>query len=133
MYLRLVNPHHPMPEVPESITEVRMRVVPRADLGADVFIDGDTKDAAASADAADGLRRLVRRHNDALTSMITHGLFDHVDVTSEGPLVKAHLVVTLDQIETLTALVGGFLGVQPEPGAPLPSTSPGAPRRPPVH
>jgi hypothetical protein len=130
VYLRLVNPHHPMPEVPESITEMRLRVVPRADLGADVFTEGDTKDAADAAEAADGLRRMVRRHNDAFTAMLTHGLFDHVEVTSEGPLVKAHLVVTLDQIETLTALVAGFLGVQPDVAPP--TTSPPA-RKGPAH
>jgi len=128
VYLRLVNPHHPMPEIPESISEMRLRVVPRADLGADVLIDGDTKDAGDAAEAADGLRRLVRRHNDTLTSMVTHGLFDHVEVTTEGPLVKVHLVVTLDQIETLTALVAGFLGVQPDLPAPS-STAPSLPPR----
>jgi hypothetical protein len=135
VYLRLVNPHHPMPDIPEAITEMRLRVVPRADFGADVLIEGDTKDAGEAAGAADGLRRLVRRHNDALTSMITHGLFDHVDVTTEGALVKAHLVVTLDQIETLTALVAGFLGVQPDvspPSAPAPGV-PSTPRRGPAH
>jgi hypothetical protein len=129
VYLRLVNPHHPMPEVPEAITEMRLRVVPGADLGADVFIEGDTKDAGEAADAADGIRRLVRRHNDALTSMITHGLFDHVEVGSEGALVKAHLTVTLDQIETLTALVAGFLGVQPDLSAPPAPGAASAPRR----
>lgn len=122
VYLKLVNPHHPMPEVPEAITEMRLRVVPRPDFGADVFVEGDTKDADAAADAAEGLRRLVRRHNDAFTSMLTHGLFDHVETTNEGPLVKSHLVVSLDQIETLAALVSSFLGVQPEirgaPGSP---------------
>jgi hypothetical protein len=132
VYLRLVNPHHPMPEIPESLTEMRMRVVPRADLGADVFTEGDTRDAASAADAADGLRRMVRRHNDALTAMITHGLFDHIEVTSEGPLVKAHMVVTLDQIETLTALVAGFLGVQPDLAPPAPAPG-GLPRKAPAH
>lgn len=133
LWVQVVDPHHPMPEVPETITRSRLRVVPRPDLGADVFIEGDTKDAADAAEAADGLRRIVRRHNDALTAMITHGLFDHVEVTSEGPLVKAHMVVTLDQIETLTALVAGFLGVQPDvapPPAPAPS---GAKRKGPAH
>jgi hypothetical protein len=108
-------------------------VVPRPDLGADVFIEGDTKDATDAAEAADALRRMVRRHNDALTAMITHGLFDHVEVTTEGALVKAHMVVTLDQIETLTALVAGFLGVQPDvapPTAPAPS---GVRRKGPAH
>jgi len=118
VYLRLVNPHHPMPELPESITEIRMRVVPRADLGADVFIEGDTADASAATAAASDLRRIVRRHDDALTSMLTHGLFDRVNVTTEGPLVKAHIPVTLDQIETVTALVSSFLGVEPPSAAP---------------
>jgi hypothetical protein len=131
--LRLVNPHHPMPEVPESITVMRMRVVPRADLGADVFTEGDTKDAAEAAAAADALRRLVRRHNDAFTAMLTHGLFDHVEVTTEGPLVKAHLVVTLDQIETLTALVASFLGVQPDVAPPPAPATSGAKRKGPAH
>ncbi len=132
VYLRLVNPHHPMPEIPETITEMRLRVVPRADLGADVFIEGDTKDAGEAADAADGLRRIVRRHNDAFTSMLTHGLLDRVDVTTEGALVKAHLPVTLDQIETLTALVAGFLGVEPNLAPPAASTT-ATPRRGPAH
>jgi hypothetical protein len=125
VYLRLVNPHHPMPEVPESITEMRLRVVPRADLGADVFIDGDTKDPSTATDAAGELRRLVRRHNDAITAMLTHGLFDRVEVTTEGPLVKAHIPVTLDQIQTIAALVASFLGLEPPAAA---SATP-APRR----
>jgi hypothetical protein len=129
VYLRLVNPHHPMPELPETITEMRLRVVPRADLGVDVFIEGDTKDASTAAEAATELRRIVRRHDDALTSMLTHGLFDRVDVTTEGPLVKAHIPVTLDQIETVTALVSSFLGVEPPSSAP----SGAAPSRPPGH
>ena len=118
MYMRLVNPHHPMPEIPESLTEMRTRVVPRPDLGVDVFTEGDTKDAATATQAAEELRRVVRRHNDAFTSMLTHGLLDQVEVSSEGSLVKVHMVVTLDQIETLASLVGAFLGVQPDaPGA----------------
>ncbi len=130
LYLRLVNPHHPMPEVPESITEMRLRVVPRADGGADVFIDGDTKDADAAARAAQDMRALVRRHNDTLTSLITHGLFDHVEVKSEGPEVMLHLVVTLDQIETLATLVGDFLGVQ-APATPASPPAGGDRRAPP--
>ncbi len=114
VYLRLVNPHHPMPEIPEAITELRMRVVPRSDLGVDVFVDGDTAGSAAATQAAEELRRVVRRHDDAFTSMLTHGVFDQVEVSAEGSLVKTHMVVTLDQIETLASLVGAFLGVQPD-------------------
>jgi hypothetical protein len=129
VYLRLVNPHHPMPEIPESVTELRLRVVPCTDAGADVFIDGDTKDAAAAAEAADVVRRVFRRHDDAITSLVTHGLLDHVEVTTEGSMVKAHLVATRDQIQTLTTLVGDFLGVEPPsqtfaPPASLPTRRP---------
>jgi len=122
VYLRVANPHHPMPEIPESVTEMRLRVVPRSDGGADVFIDGDTKDSDAALEAADVVRRVFRRHDDAITSLITHGLLDHVDVTTEGNIVKSHLVATRDQIQTLIALVGSFLGVEPpvQPASPSP-------------
>jgi hypothetical protein len=113
VYLRLVNPHHPMPEIPATITEMRLRVVPRSDQGADVFLDGDTKDAQAAIDAADEVKAIVKRHDDWITASLTHGLLDHVEVTTDGPLVKAHLVASRDQIETLVALVGDFLGVKP--------------------
>ncbi len=124
--LRLVNPHHPMPEIPESITELRMRVVPRTDAGADVLVEGDTSDAEAASQAADAIRRMVRRHNDALTSLLTHGLFDRVAVTSDASTVKVHLTATRDQIETLVALVGDFLGVQPDE---TPAAAPSAPSK----
>lgn len=130
VYLRLVDPHHPMPEIPDSVTELRMRVVPRADGGADVFIDGDTKDAGTASDAAVAVRRMVRRHDDALTSLLTHGLLDHVEVRSEGNVVKLHLTATRDQVETLVSLVGDFLGVQPDspPAAAPPRPAAAQPR-----
>jgi hypothetical protein len=105
--------------------------VPRPDAGADVFIDGDTKDAASATEAADVVRRIFRRHDDAITSLVTHGLLDHVDVTTEGGVVKAHIVATYDQIQTLVTLVGDFLGIEPPPDVapPSPSASPGR-RRP---
>ncbi|MGH7270950.1 MAG: hypothetical protein ACREJ3_11020 [Polyangiaceae bacterium] len=128
VYLRLVDPHHPMPEVPAAITELRLRALPRADGGADVFVDSDTKDAAAARQAAGELRALVRRHNDPLTSMVTHGLLDHVDVTTDGPRVLLHMLVTRDQIETIAALVGAFLGVEPPEAPGQPATTGAAPR-----
>jgi hypothetical protein len=130
VYLRLVNPHHPMPEIPETVTEMRLRVLPRQDEGADVFIDGDTKDAETAAQAATAVRQMVRRHNDAFTSLLTHGLLDHAEVTSEGDVVKLHVQATRDHIETLLALVSGFLGLEPPPSAS--SSAVPAPLRPPA-
>jgi hypothetical protein len=113
VYVRLVNPHHPMPEIPATITEMRLRVVPRSDEGADVFIDGDTKDAQTATEAAEDVKGIVRRHNDTFTSLATDGLLDHVDVGAEGNLVRLHLTASRRQIETLVNLVGSLLGVSP--------------------
>ncbi len=129
VYMRLVNPHHPMPEIPEALSEIRMRVVPRPDLGVDVFVEGDTTGNAVAAQAAEELRRVVRRHDDAFTSMLTHGVFDQVEVSSEGSLVEVHMVVTLDQIETIASLLGAFLGVQPEAPGVSPAAVPPGTRR----
>jgi hypothetical protein len=120
-YMRLVKPQRPLPELPASITELRLRVVPRADDGADVYVDGDTSDAAEAASAAAAVARIVRRHNDVITSIVTHGLLDRVEVTSEGALVKLHLTATLDQIQTVASVVGAFLGVPAPSGSGAPS------------
>lgn len=129
-YMRLVKPQRPLPELPASITELRLRVVPRADDGADAYVDGDTADPAEASSAAAAVARIVRRHNDVITSIVTHGLLDRVEVTSEGARVKLHLTATLDQIETLASVVGAFLGVPlaaPSFGAPSANGVPGGP------
>jgi hypothetical protein len=121
MFLRLVDPHHPVPEIPATITEMRMRIAPTADGGADVLVEGDTNDGDAASNAADELRRMVRRHNDGFTSLLTHGLLDHVVVGVEGSTVTVRLTATLDQIETIVTLAGDFLGAQvPPPSEPAP-------------
>jgi hypothetical protein len=72
----------------------------------------------------------VRRRNDTLTSLVTHGLLDQVEIASEGSSVKIRLAVTEDQIDMLTALVGDFLGVQPDDDPPAPPAATlGAPPR----
>ncbi|MGH7434685.1 MAG: hypothetical protein ACRENE_03345 [Polyangiaceae bacterium] len=129
VYLRLVNPHHPMPELPEAVSEMRLRVVPREDDGADVYIEGDTKDESSAHDSAAVVRQVIKRHDDPLTSLVTHGLLDHVEVSAEGPLVKVHLLATRDHIETLLALVAGFMGLEPPP-APSGSAAPAPPGSP---
>jgi hypothetical protein len=89
---------------------MRLRVVPRADGGADVTAEGDTKNADDAQAAAKDIARFVRHHDDPITSLVTHGILDHVDVTAEGNLVKAHLRASLDQIANLVALVGNLIG-----------------------
>jgi hypothetical protein len=130
VYLRFVSPHRALDEIPATIEELRLRVVPRADQGADVLVDGDVTDAPSAAAAAAQLARFVRRRNDTLTSLVTHGLLDQVEIASEGSRVKIRLAVTEDQIDMLTALVGDFLGVQPDDDPPVPPAATlGAPPR----
>jgi hypothetical protein len=113
-YLRLVNPHHAMPEIPDTITEMRLRVVPRtADEGADVFIEGDAKDADTASAASRTVRDAVRSHNSMMVALLTRNLLDGVDVGNEGNLVKVHLTASKEQIASVINLVAGFLGVQP--------------------
>jgi hypothetical protein len=131
MNARLLNPHNAMPEIPESISELRARIIPRPDRGVDVLIEGDAKDASSAIDAAETLRRLFRRHNDAITSILTHGLLDHVEVSVQEGKVDVRVAATLDQIETLVTLVADFLGI-PTSGSsvPGPSPSPSLPSKP---
>jgi hypothetical protein len=114
--LRIIEPRHVLPDLPAAITVVRLRVLSAPEGGAEVLVEGDTKDAEVAAATAVELRHFVRRHDDMLVSMLTHGLLDDVEVSSEGATVKARILATRDQIETIAALVGNFLGVQP-PGA----------------
>ena len=101
-----------------------MRIVPRDDDGADVYIDGDTKDAASAAQAAEDVKALLGRFQTWYISAVTHGLVDHIEVTSEGPMVKVHVTATRDQIATTINLVAGQLGVAGPPANPAPSARP---------
>jgi len=130
VFLRVVNPHHPMPEVPASITVMSLRVVPRDDGGADVYLEGQTPSPEAASAAADQLKDLVARRNTFLVSAMTHGLLDRVEASSDGSVAKLHDQVSRDQIATLVSLVAGFLGVSPAPRGAAPGSSAlqGAPR-----
>jgi hypothetical protein len=130
LYFRFESPHRAIPEIPESISELRLRVVPRTDNGADAFAEGDTKDMESAALAAPEIAALIRRRNSGLASLLTHGVFDGVEVRADGTRVLVHLSVTLEQLESLASLAGVFLGVAlPEAPAGSPS-SVGAPARP---
>jgi hypothetical protein len=133
LFWKFVGPHRMLGELPESIVEMRLRVVPRADGSAEVSAEGDTKDADQAQAAAKDIARFVRRHDDPITSLVTRGILDHVEVTSEGTLVKARLTASLDQIANLVALVGNLIGADDSVDAPAApsahSPAPGASSR----
>jgi hypothetical protein len=118
MRLTLVHPHGPMPGIPESVTELRLWIVPRNDDGgADVYGEGDTASNTASAAATETISRLVQDQNSFGVSLLTHGLLNGVELRADGTTVRLHLSASKDQIEVILAFVGGQLGVTlaPEP------------------
>jgi len=121
LYFRMVTPYRALPELPKSLEEMRLRVVPRSDEGVDVWIDVDTQSADAE-QAATEIRRVLRRHNDVFTSMATGGLLDRVRVDSDSRGVHLHVTASREDLERLLDLVSSVLGLQPD------SPSPAVPR-----
>ncbi len=120
MRLKLSTPHRPMPDIPESISELRLWIVPRSDGGADVYGAGDTPDPASASAAVTSLKRLVRDQNSLGVQILTHGLLNGIELTDDGSTVRLHLLATRDQLEVVLALVAGKLGVNIPP-PPVPS------------
>jgi hypothetical protein len=129
LYLRVVDPHHPMPQVPASISELRLRIVPTDDDGADVLLEGDTNAAEAAKQAASEIEALFRSINGSMAGIYLRAtvgdLLDGVEVTSEGSMVKVHLHASPEEIAAIIGLAGTLPGVSVPP-APRPATS-GAP------
>jgi hypothetical protein len=127
LYMRVADPHHPMPAIPASITELRLRVVPAEDDGADVFVEGDTASPEAARQAASEIDTFFRNCSTSFRGVavraLTGGLLDGVEVTSQGSVVKVHVAASHEQIVAVIGLAGDFPGVAPP--APAPS---GAPR-----
>jgi hypothetical protein len=125
LYFRMVTPYRALPELPRTIEEMRLRVVPRPDQGADLWIDADTASSDA-AQAATEVRRVIRRHNDILTSLATGGLLDRVQVEDDSRGVHVHLTATRADLERVLDLVGGILGVEPDASDSAPAESKGS-------
>lgn len=127
MSLRALHPGGSISIIPSSITEMRLWVVPRnADGGADVYTEGDCPDATAAAAAANELRDTIQKKNSFGVRLVTAGLLNNVEVTSDGSLVKAHLSASREQIDAVLGLVAGQVGAT-LPVAPPPPPPPTAP------
>lgn len=119
---------------PRSISKLRMWVVPRdVDGGADLYVEGDCPNPAAASAAAAELKQTVRQKNSIMVRLVTNGLLDGFDTSSDGSTMKAHLSASKEQIEAILSLAGGYLGVPPAssgatPPAPSPPASDPTPR-----
>ena len=141
--LTLLHPHGPMPAIPESVTELRLWIVPRnTDGGADVLGEGDTADPPSARAAVETLKRVVQDQNSFGVKLLTHGLLDGVELSADGPTLRLHAPISRNQLEVLLAFAAGRLGVDispPDGGVPgtsagtsagaSPRTSSGAPPR----
>jgi hypothetical protein len=120
--VKVKNPSHPMPFLPTSLTELRFWVVPREAGGADAYVEADAPDARAASLAAKQIRSFVQDENSIGVRLVTRGLLNGLQVTSDDAMVKAHAPVSQEQIEAVYDLVAAFLGVDVSP--PVPSTVP---------
>ncbi len=108
--------------IPSSISELRMWIVPRnADSGADLYIEGDCPDAASAQQAAESLKNTLRQKNSFGVRMLTAGLLNNVEFSSDGAMVKGHLSASKDQIDAILGLAAGQVGATLPPPAPAAS------------
>ncbi len=112
---------------PESMTEIRLFVLPRLDGGADVFAEGECKGEEEAADVLERTKDMIARQNASLLVRIaTRGLFNNVELKQDGKIVKAHVTASREQIEGLLQGVAAQMGVQ----LPVPSQGPQVPPSP---
>jgi hypothetical protein len=104
----------------QSLKELRLWVVPRADGSADVYAEGDCSDEAAAIKIASELTNELARVNSLgfgpfTVSVLTNGLLDQAQVNPEGKKVKLHILANQRQLEAILQLAAGQLGAQVPP------------------
>src|SRR4029077_9993466 len=102
------NPSHAMPFRPPSVPELRFWAVPKDGGGADAFVEADAPDAQGAAVAARQIRQLIQQENAIGVRLVTRGLLNDFDVSSEGAVVKGHLPVSQEQLEAAYDLVAAY-------------------------
>ncbi len=129
--IRALRPGGSISVIPQSITEMRMWLVPRAaDSGADLYVEGDTADEATANATAEEIRNVIRQKNSFAVRFMTAGIFNNVDITASGKEVHGHMSGTRDQVEAILGLVASKLHLTvppPSNGAPPPPPSASAP------
>jgi hypothetical protein len=99
----------------DSLTELRLWIVPRADHGADVYAEGDCTDEAGATDTADALNNLIKQQNSVFVRMATRGLLNKANVVAEGKQIKLHVQASEEQLEAVLNAVAAPLGATVPP------------------
>jgi len=103
----------PQLKFPQTLKELRLWVVARADGGADVFGEGDCDDEAAAEEVRAGLQSLVDdQKKSALVRTFTRGLLNTVVLETNGSKVVLRAPATQEQIEAIMGAIAFRLGVQ---------------------
>ncbi|MBX3208205.1 MAG: hypothetical protein KF764_24370 [Labilithrix sp.] len=99
----------------QSLKEIRLWIIPRADGGADVHAEGDCTDEAAAIDSADRLTELLKRQNSLGVRFATRGLLNSAVVVADGTKIKLHVLATPEQLEAVLQLVAAATNAQIAP------------------
>jgi hypothetical protein len=103
----------PQLKFPQTLKELRLWVVARADGGADVFGEGDCDDEAAAEEVRAGLQTLLDdQKKSALVRTFTRGLLNTVVLETNGSKVVLRAPATQEQIEAIMGAIAFRLGVQ---------------------
>jgi len=97
---------------PNSLSEIRLWIVPDKDGNAMVYGEGDCADEAAAVDVQNVVTTTLARINNPLVQIATRGMLNEVRVETKGSQVTLSMAATNEQIEVLLQLVAARLGVE---------------------
>ena len=104
--VRLAQPHHVLPTlVADHATELRVWLEPTPDAGAELVLEQDLPSPAEAAVAQRELSAAIASHNSIMVKVLLAGLIDVVAVTVAGPVVRARVHATPDQVSALVNLL----------------------------
>jgi hypothetical protein len=99
------HPHRALPQIPESVEDLRVWIVPRSDGGADLWGEGQCATEEQAKAAAEEMNKAAVRTNGLLLRAATKGLLNAFETRSEGRKVLVHLPARRDQLEAVITLV----------------------------
>jgi hypothetical protein len=124
MRLTLKKPYQPFPDIPKTVTEVRLWIVPLSNGGAEVFAEGDCANATDATDASDHVNKVFDRlRNNMVVTLVTRGLLKSLDIHADQTHIELHMTATEEQLDAILTLVGGDITSMKQ-SAPPPAAAP---------